>query len=580
MPLTVGTAGHVDHGKTTLVRALTGKDTDRLPEERARGISIDLGYAPLELPSGTTLSLVDVPGHERFVRTMVAGATGIDLFLLVVDAAEGARPQTHEHLAVLRLLGVEHGVVAVTKADVVDDETRDLALEEARELVPGAPAVAVSGLTGAGLDELRAALEKTAAAIAPRRADFPTRLYIDRVFTLRGIGTVVTGTLWSGTIGEDDRLWLEPTGREVRIRSIQVHDTPVARAEAGQRVAVNLPGVERRDVRRGNALVAPGAFPRSYRLEVAIEELSPIRDGSRLTVHHGTSRIPARVVRVGERHAQLRLAAPVVAARGDRVVLRHETTVGGAVVLDPAPPRQVDADRDLLLDAEDAASIVRALVGSPVLVDELASRALLDGAELEDGLDAVRVVDGWAFSDAWLDETAAAVEERLVANADASPLDPGLAPAELLPGAPWASAVLSLLPVERRGPKIVLPGTTASLGARAEAAAALEHELAHAALAVTRVDDAELARFLEADGRLVRVGDGFAVSAGAYEVARDLVVTECRTAGEIALARFRDLAGVGRRDAQLLLERMDADGLTRRLGDRRVLRRRATDPGP
>ena len=198
MPLTVGTAGHVDHGKTTLVRALTGKDTDRLPEERARGISIDLGYAPLALPSGTTLSLVDVPGHERFVRTMVAGATGIDLFLLVVDAAEGARPQTHEHLAVLRLLGVERGVVAVTKADAVDAETLELAIEEARELVPGAPVVAVSGVTGAGLDELRAALDEAAASVAPRRADFPTRLYVDRVFTLRGIGTVVTGTLWSG----------------------------------------------------------------------------------------------------------------------------------------------------------------------------------------------------------------------------------------------------------------------------------------------------------------------------------------------------------------------------------------------
>jgi len=198
MPLTVGTAGHVDHGKTTLVRALTGKDTDRLPEERARGISIDLGYAPLALPSGTTVSLVDVPGHERFVRTMVAGATGIDLFLLVIDAAEGARPQTHEHLAVLRLLGVDRGVVAVTKADSVDAETLELAVEEAQELVAGARVVAVSGVTGAGLDELRAALEETAAAVTPRRTDFPTRLYVDRVFTLRGIGTVATGTLWSG----------------------------------------------------------------------------------------------------------------------------------------------------------------------------------------------------------------------------------------------------------------------------------------------------------------------------------------------------------------------------------------------
>ena len=579
MALTVGTAGHVDHGKTTLVRALTGRDTDRLPEERARGISIDLGYAPLALPSGTTVSLVDVPGHERFVRTMVAGATGIDLFLLVVDAAEGARPQTHEHLAVLRLLGVDRGVVAVTKADSVDAETLGLAIEEAHELVPGAPVVAVSGVTGAGLDELRAALEETAAAVTPRRADFPTRLYVDRVFTLRGIGTVATGTLWSGEIAEDDRLRLEPAGRDVRVRSVQVHDTAVASATAGQRVAVSLPGVERRDVRRGDALVAPGAFPRSYRLEVALEELSPIPDGARLTVHHGTSRIPARVVRVGDSHAQLRLAAPVVAARGDRVVLRAETTVGGAVVLDPAPPRRVDADRDRLLGKDDPASIVRALVDAPVRVEALAARALLDGPALEEGLDAVRVVDGWAFSEEWLDETAAAVEARLRARAEASPLDPGLAPSELLPAEPWAPAIVGLLPVERRGPKLVLPGTSATLGARADAAAALERELAAAGLTVTKVDDPELARFLEGEGRVVRVGDGFAVSAGAYEVARDLVVAECGAAGEISLARFRDLGGVGRRDAQLLLERMDADGVTRRIGDRRVLRRAARGDG-
>jgi selenocysteine-specific elongation factor len=573
VPLTVGTAGHVDHGKTTLVRALTGKDTDRLPEERARGISIDLGYAPLELPSGRTLSLVDVPGHERFVRTMVAGATGIDLFLLVVDAAEGARAQTHEHLAILRLLGVDRGVVAVTKADAVDAETLELALEESRELVPEAPIVAVSGVTGAGLDELRAALEAAAAGAEQRRADYATRLYVDRVFSLRGIGTVVTGTLWSGAIAEGDQLRVEPAGRDVRVRSVQVHDAPVARAEAGQRVAVNLPGVERRDVRRGDALVAPGAFPVSYRLEVALDELEPIPDGARLSVHHGTSRIPARVVRVGDEHAQLRLAAPVVAARGDRVVLRGATTVGGAVVLDPAPPRRRDAGRDRLLSEGDPASIVRALVDEPMAVEQLAARALLSAPELEEGLDAVRVVDGWAFSDAWLERTSTAVEERLRAHAEASPLDPGLALAELLPSEPWAASVLGLLPVERRGPKAFLPGVAGSLGMRAETATALEQDLAAAGLAATRIDDAELARFLEADGRLVRLGGGYAVGSGAYDVARDLVVTECGSAGDITLARFRDLAGVGRRDAQLLLERMDVDGVTRRLGDRRVLRR-------
>ena len=224
MPLTVGTAGHIDHGKTWLVRALTGKDTDRLPEEQRRGISIDLGYAPLELADGRRLSLIDVPGHERFVRTMVAGATGIDLFLLVVDAGEGARPQTHEHLAILRLLGIDRGVVALTKIDAVDTEAADLADEEARELVPGAAVVRVSARTGEGLDDLRAELGRLADEVEHARVDASTRLYVDRSISIPGFGTVATGTLWSGSIATGDRLRLEPSGRDVRVRSIQVHD--------------------------------------------------------------------------------------------------------------------------------------------------------------------------------------------------------------------------------------------------------------------------------------------------------------------------------------------------------------------
>jgi selenocysteine-specific elongation factor len=338
MPLTVGTAGHIDHGKTWLVRALTGKDTDRLPEERERGISIDLGYAPLELADGRRLSLIDVPGHERFVRNMVAGATGIDLFLLVIDAGEGARPQTHEHLSVIQLLGIEHGVVAVTKADAVDPELVELVLEEARELVPGAAVVPTSAKTGQGLEELRAALGEAADRVDERRADGPTRLFVDRVFSLRGIGTVVTGTLWSGSVGDGDVLRAEPRGIEVRVRSVQVHDTSVERAEAGQRVAVALPGVERGELSRGDALVEPGGYPSSYRLDVALEEVTEIPDGMRLHVHHGTAEHYARFVRAG-RFAQLRLASPAVAARGDRVVLRQGTTLGGGTVLDPRPPR-------------------------------------------------------------------------------------------------------------------------------------------------------------------------------------------------------------------------------------------------
>ncbi len=557
MALTVGTAGHIDHGKTWLVRALTGKNTDRLPEERRRGISIDLGYAPLELADGRRLSVVDVPGHERFVRTMVAGATGIDLFLLVVDAGEGARPQTHEHMAILRLLGIERGAVAVTKIDAVDSETLELVLEEAHELVPEAAVVPVSAKTGAGLDELRLALGLVADGIERLRADRPTRLYVDRSFTLRGIGTVVTGTLWSGSVGEGDELRLEPGGRSVRVRSVQVHDREVERAESGQRVAVSLPGVERREVKRGDALVAPGAYPVSYRLDVVLEELEPIRGGARLQVHLGTAHVAARVARVGDHWAQLRLEAPVVAARGDRVILRGETTLGGGVVLDPSPPRHRDATRMKLLESGE----VTATIYEPVLVNSL--RHILDGEP--EGVDRA---GPWVFSRAWLEE----LEDDLRARAEAAdPIDPGVPP----PAEPWADDVLPLLPFERRGAKLYLPGAVADLGERRAEAEELQRELAAAGVRSTKVEDTELARFLEASGKLVRLGDGYAIGAGAFEVAKDVVLTECRDAGEITLARFRDLLGVGRRDAQLLLERLDRDGLTRRVGDRRVLRRAA-----
>jgi selenocysteine-specific elongation factor len=547
MPLTVGTAGHIDHGKTTLVEALTGKNTDRLPQEQERGISIDLGYAPLELPDGAQLSVVDVPGHERFVRTMVAGATGIDIFLLVIDANEGARPQTHEHLAILRLLGIERGVVALTKSDLVDEETLELARAEAEELVPDAPIVAVSARTGAGLDDLRRAL----ASIATERArvEAPTRLYIDRVFTLRGIGTVATGTLWSGSIQEGDELQVGE--RSVRVRSVQVHDSAVTRAEAGQRVAVALPGVERAELRRGDALVAPGSYPSSYRLDIALEPLAEIPP--RVQVHHGTANVLARVVRVGDRFAQLRLSEPVVAALGDRVVLRAATTVGGGRVLDPSPPRHASLARMELVERGEIAATVH----EPVRAESLAHLGELAGVE---------EADGWVFSRAWLEELRAELGSRLE---HADPLDPGIAP----PPDAWSGAVVPLLGFERRGAKLYRPGATAELGARAEAATALETQLG---LEPVKLEDAALGRFLEEQGRLVRVGDGYAMSNAAYEQAREALVAECESTGRITLARFRDLLGVGRKTAQMLLERFDADGLTRRVGDERVLRRRGT----
>ncbi|HLM51222.1 MAG TPA: selenocysteine-specific translation elongation factor [Solirubrobacteraceae bacterium] len=355
-PLTLGTAGHIDHGKTALVAALTGHDTDRLPEEKRRGISIALGYAPLILPSGRRLSVVDVPGHERFVRTMVAGATGVDLFLMTVAADDGVMPQTREHAAVLAGLRVGEGVVAVTKADLADPAR---ALAQAAELLPGVPAVAVSARTGAGLDELRAALEGVAAGLPGRApAGGDPRLHVDRAFTIRGAGTVVTGTLWSGAVARGDAVELLPSGRRARVRAVQVHDAPAPRAEAGQRVALNLAGLSVREVGRGDVVTVPGSTLRAaYVVDAALDLPDPARrpeHGERVQVHHGTRETPARLAELGGRFWQLRLEAPIVAARGDRLVLRRVAppdTLGGGEVLDPHA-RKHGPSRDALARLE------------------------------------------------------------------------------------------------------------------------------------------------------------------------------------------------------------------------------------
>jgi selenocysteine-specific elongation factor len=341
-PLTLGTAGHIDHGKTRLVTALTGVDTDRLPDEKARGISIELGYAPLALPSGRRLSVVDVPGHERFVRTMVAGASGIDFYLMVVAADDGVMPQTVEHATVLDALGVGTGVVAVTKADVTDPAR---ASAEARELLPGAEIVVCSARTGAGVEEVRAALDRAAVALRGRGED-PGEpiLHVDRAFTIRGAGTVVTGTLWSGAVAAGDRLALlsgNDEGRTVRVRSVQVHDEPVERAGAGQRVAVNLVGVSVDEVARGDVVAAPGAVAPTRTLDCELD-VRDAQHGMRAHLHHGTREAPGRFAALGDGLWQVRLERPLLARAGDRVVVRSiapPDTLGGGVVLDPAARR-------------------------------------------------------------------------------------------------------------------------------------------------------------------------------------------------------------------------------------------------
>jgi selenocysteine-specific elongation factor len=392
-PLTVGTAGHIDHGKTALVRALTGRETDRLEEERRRGMSIELGFASLYLGE-RRLSLVDVPGHERFVRTMIAGASGIDMFLLVVAADDGPMPQTYEHLAVLRALGIEDGVVALTKIDLVDRGTRQLAAQVAAELVPEAPLVEVSSESGKGVEDLRRALAEAAAKVTclsstpsfGGEAQTPPNdepvLHVDRAFTIAGHGTVVTGTLWSGRLERGQRVTLLPHGREARIRSIEVHDQPKEVAESHQRVALNLGGIERGEVARGDVITTDAAgVSVTYRLDVdLVGAAEAVLAEPRVQVHLGTRDSAARGVDLGDDGAQLRLERPLLARAGDRVVIRRiapPDTLGGAIVRDPSPPRH---GADWTPPAKEEATRAPAPPPPPVVPGPFARRVL---AELE-----------------------------------------------------------------------------------------------------------------------------------------------------------------------------------------------------
>ncbi len=510
-PLTLGTAGHIDHGKTALVRALTGRDTDRLAQEHERGISIELGYAPLELPDGRRLSVVDVPGHERFVRTMVAGASGIDLFLLCVAADDGVMPQTREHVAVLRQLGVERGVVAITKADLADPAP---ASAEAAGLVPDAEVVPVSALERTGLDELLARLGRVAEELPGRAGDAgPPRLHVDRSFTLRGIGTVVTGTLWSGAVAAGDVVRVLPSGLEARVRSVQVHDRPVGRAEAGQRVALALAGVRWRELGRGDVVCGRGGeLEPTWLVDAALTlepQARPLRRGTRLHVHHGTREAPARVVplageelRPGERaYAQLRLESPLVPASGDRLVLRQlapPDTVGGGTVVDPGPRKHGPSHEAL----ERLRRLERGEEPQPEARPQPAAPA--------------------APSPPQLDEAALRMEAELRAD-----------------------------------------GVTPRADAELAAAAGLDPRAA-----------GERLRALGRAGRVVRVGRNLHFAPDALSELRARVVAICERDGSATIAGVRDELGTSRRYAQAVLEHLDAEKVTRRAGDAHVLRRR------
>jgi selenocysteine-specific elongation factor len=424
-PLTLGTAGHIDHGKTALVRALTGVDTDRLPQEQARGISIELGYASLVLPSGRRLSVIDVPGHERFVRTMVAGASGIDLYLMTVAADDGVMPQTREHAAVLRALDVNVGVVAITKSDLTDHEP---AMIEASELLPGVDLLAVSARTGEGLAGLRTALDRAAQSLPSRTAaSGPSRLHIDRVFTIRGAGTVVTGTLWSGSIARGDTLELLPGDRRVRVRGVQVHDEAFPAASAGQRVAINLTGIRVAEISRGQVLTSTGSdFRPTYVIDaqLAFDADEPAH-GDRVQIHHGTRHTPARLLRLGGDMWRLRLEQPLIAAPGDRLVVRRISppdTLGGGTV-ESAGADSIGTSRNRLAPIQLGVPLAR---NSRPVHQSVESCGLEFPGEAGDGQP-----PGDVASEPPLSESALELERRLRAAGAEPPADRELDPVDL-----------------------------------------------------------------------------------------------------------------------------------------------------
>ncbi|HEV2094474.1 MAG TPA: selenocysteine-specific translation elongation factor [Rubrobacter sp.] len=604
--LTIGTAGHVDHGKTTLVRRMTGTDTDRLEEEHRRGISIVPGYAELVLPGGRRASLVDVPGHERFVKNMVSGATGVDAFLLVVAADDGVMPQTREHLDVLRVLGVERGVVALTKTDAVDEETAELATLDVEELFEAvgisAPVVPVSGRTGEGIGDLLAALDGLAAeANDGDAATGLARLPVDRAFVLRGIGVVVTGTLWSGEVRPGDILHT-PSGHRPRVRSIQNHGHPAEVAYPGARTALDLVGVESSQVEAGDVLTSR-PVPRSLAFDARLrllEGAGPLAHGVRVRLHHGTRATNARVRLSGAGElapgesvfARIRPEEPLVVLPGDRFVVRSlapQVTIGGGTVLDPAPSgRRPDPDwLEALEDGDPARTIPLVLARRPdegLTAAEISLALSAPVRQVQDAAERLpevaKVGDLYATT-----EAVQTARERLLATlrsrADERPEAPEISVAEARSAmglrTPLADALLEgLAGAEVRVTEtgVVLPGAGAVPAQLEGEARILLENLEASGVEPPATAPSPALRLLLKGGEAVELGGGLFASRRTADRVLEDIKTVCREEGEISLSGLRDRLGTSRRFAQAWLEFSDASGVTSRTGDVRVLTRR------
>jgi selenocysteine-specific elongation factor len=635
--LVLGTAGHIDHGKTALIRALTGIETDRLPEEKARGITIELGFAPLDLDGGVRLGVVDVPGHEGLVRTMVAGATGIDLLLLVIAADEGVMPQTREHVAICELLGIEHGAVALTKVDLVDDEMAELAAEEVTELLAptalaDAPIVRVSAVTGEGLPALRETLAALAADAPPRTPrGGPARLSVDRSFEMRGFGSVATGTLVGGALAVGDAIELYPSGLTGRVRGLQSHGAPTERAEPGMRCAVNVQGAALSDLSRGRVIAAPGALVPTLTLDAQLAwlEVAPKTDGATsAAILAGTAERRARVAPIGRAafepgslgFARIHVEGdPIAVVPGDRFVIRGfartemgGATLGGGVVLDVAPPHRRRSDPGLVRDLEalaqrDPAADVRVRVARSGLAgiagDRLERETGLAAevfaaalAAIEGAGDVHRTPDGRLLGSEACEEIEHRLGDALDAYHLAEPLRPGM-PAAALRGTlpenvPGDAAELCLARLAERAEAVIAgevvrrPSHAPRLDAAARqnietilevlGAAGLEApSLRDLAERVGVGQDAlrDLLAHLEREGRLVHTRDLW-FDAAAVEALRQRVRGHFEGSDSLDTPTYKSLIGTSRRTAVPLMELFDEERLTYRRGEVRLLRRR------
>lgn len=637
--LVLGTAGHIDHGKTALVRALTGVDTDRLPEERARGITIELGFAPLDLEAGgdrVRLSVIDVPGHEGLVRTMVSGATGIDLVLLVVAADEGVMPQTREHAAICDLLGLSRGVVALTKTDLVPQDVADLAAEEARALLAGtalagSPVVPVSATTGSGIDALRRALLAAAREAAPRTPrSGPPRLGVDRVFASRGFGTVVTGTLVGGTLAVGDAVVIHPAGLRARVRGLQRHGAPVERSRPGIRCAINLQGVEVAQIARGDVVTVPGALAPATTLDVELrwrQEAPALEGDAAATFLAGTLERRARVAPIGAERlapgargfARIHLeGAPAPLLPGDRFVLRgfarsaaYGATLGGGLVLDVAPQYRRRSDPELVRALEafsqrDPAADLRVRIArsglAGALRGDLARETGLGATALDAAL-ASLATEGAAIEAApghWLAAQAVAdLEARTLAVLDAhhrdEPLRPGMPRGALRGRLPanvsQDAADLALARLVAAG-RIEAPGDVVRRSEHrprvapgdAAALASVRELLREAVLEPPGLRDLAqritiaperlrpLLAHLERAGEIVRAPGDLWFDRAAVDALRERLVSHLRAHGAIDTPAYKALIGTSRRTAVPLMELFDAERVTLRAGEKRVLR--------